>query len=81
MAATKREKSAKRPDGRPARARYWSQDKLLRRKLLALVRSGHTPERAWEIWLARGRRVKKSNEFCPTPLFNRLTQIAKGRLS
>ena len=74
-----REKGAKRPDGRAARTRYWSSGKLMRRKLLALVRSGHPVETAWAIWCARGRRVKQTSEFCPTPLHNRLMQIAKER--
>lgn len=77
----KKTRGAKRSDKRPARTRYWTSGRLLRRKLLALVRAGHGVEQAWAIWTARGRRVKPSVELFPTPLHNRLTQIAKERSS
>ena len=45
MAGTQKSKKSKRPDKRPARARYWASGKLARRKIRNLVRhSGFATE-------------------------------------
>jgi len=55
---SKRGKKCKKPDRRPARARYWTSGNLAYRKVRNLVRSGFEPMKALELWEATRKRNK-----------------------
>ena len=71
----KKTKGAKRPDKRAARTRYWTAQRLMLRKLRALVRSGYTVEGALAVWQARGRVRRNASDFLPTQAAKRLERI------
>lgn len=71
----KKAKGAPKPDSRPARARYWQAQRLMLRKLRALVRSGATIEQALAAWGGRSRVRRNAQEYLPTQAAKRLQRL------
>jgi len=59
MPRQKQSKIGKRPDGRPARKRYWLRGQLRKNKIRNMVRAGYDPAAAERVWdHTRTRRMK-----------------------
>lgn len=65
-----RAKKTKRPDSRPARARYWNSGRLAIRKVRNLVRSGYSPREALKIW--EDTRKREKGKIPPLTVIDRI---------
>jgi len=67
--AQQQKKTGKRPDNRPARARYWSTGRLATKKVRNLIRSGYSLEDAISVWESTRKRNRDKG---PGPNYSEL---------